>query len=99
MRSAYSSSQCIPQLKIHSQISRLVTRLAAPLCFNFLSMIKIREILYDTEYKMAFPFLYNSRPRKVPFSVYHKPSVLYIKADDPDLPAFYYDPIVNPLPA
>jgi pre-mRNA-processing factor 8 len=24
---------------------------------------------------------------------------MYVKADDPDLPAFYYDPIVNPLPA
>ena len=30
---------------------------------------------------------------------YHSQSVCYIKADDPDLPAFYYDPIINPLPA
>merc|ERR1719399_1092675 len=50
-------------------------------------------------FKIAFPFLYNSRPRKVPFTTYHTPAVMYVKADDPDLPAFYYDPIVNPLPA
>lgn len=34
--------------------SMLCTKIAAPLCFNFLSMIKIREMLYDTQYQMAF---------------------------------------------
>lgn len=31
-------------------------------------------------------------------SVYHYPMVMYIKAEDPDLPAFYYDNIVQPMP-
>lgn len=32
-------------------------------------------------------------------SVYHEPLSMYIKTEDPDLPAFYYDPLVHPLPA
>ncbi|KAH7513447.1 hypothetical protein FEM48_Zijuj12G0200900 [Ziziphus jujuba var. spinosa] len=53
-----------------------------------------------TEYRIAFPHLYNSRPRKVNFnSVYHIPMVMCIKNDDPDLPAFYYDPLINAIPA
>lgn len=52
-----------------------------------------------TEYKVAFPYLYNNRPRKVRLSVYHEPLSMYIKTEDPDLPAFYYDPLVHPLPA
>merc|ERR1719183_1700105 len=66
--------------------------------FNDINKIIVRQQL-RTEYRIAFPFLYNSRPRNVVNAAYHAPSVTYIKADDPDLPAFYYDPIVNPLPA
>ena len=28
---------------------------------------------------------------------YHHCTVCYIKTEDPDLPAFYYDPIINPI--
>lgn len=105
---------------------------------------------------MAFPYLYNNRPRKVRLGVYHYPQVMYIKvsaaaawaawlgcgglactaslcrphnsnyfcaalcvlvpvlpvihtpllfsqialqAEDPDLPAFYYDPLIHPIAA
>ena len=48
---------------------------------------------------MAFPFLYNNRPRKVRLGVYHHPQVMYIKSEDPDLPAFYYDPLIHPIAA
>ena len=48
---------------------------------------------------MAFPYLYNNRPRKVQLSVYHYPMVMYIKAEDPDLPAFYFDPLIHPMPS
>ena len=48
---------------------------------------------------MAFPYLYNNRPRKVRLGVYHAPQVMYIKAEDPDLPAFYYDPLIHPIAA
>ena len=47
--------------------------------------------------QVAFPYLYNSRPRKVRLSVYHHPMVMYIKTEDPDLPAFYYDPLIHPI--
>ena len=46
---------------------------------------------------MAFPYLYNNRPRKVRLSPYHSPMVMYIKMEDPDLPAFYYDPLIHPI--
>lgn len=50
-----------------------------------------------TEYKVAFPHLYNSRPRSVQIPVYHEPHNLYIRTEDPDLPAFYFDPIIHPI--
>src|SRR5690606_18387449 len=50
-----------------------------------------------TEYRVAFPFLYNSLPRSVEISWYHHPQVTYVKAEDPDLPAFYFDPVINPI--
>ena len=48
---------------------------------------------------MAFPYLYNNRPRKVRLSAYHYPMVMYIKAEDPDLPAFHFDPLINRMPS
>jgi pre-mRNA-processing factor 8 len=66
--------------------------------FNDINKIIIRHQL-RTEYRIAFPFLYNSRPRAVHMAAYHHPPLYYIKADDPDLPAFYFDPIINPISA
>jgi hypothetical protein len=37
------------------------------------------------------------RPRKVQLPTYHTPALYYIKAEDPDLPAFYFDPVINPI--
>lgn len=48
---------------------------------------------------MAFPFLYNSRPRSVHMAPYHHPMLYYIKAEDPDLPAYYFDPLITPISA
>lgn len=66
--------------------------------FNDINKIIIRQQI-RTEYKIAFPYLYNNRPRKVALSRYHTPSCSLVKQEDADLPAFYYDPIINPLPA
>eukprot|EP00668_Euglena_longa_P001742 GGOE01002052.1.p1 GENE.GGOE01002052.1~~GGOE01002052.1.p1 ORF type:complete len:2392 (-),score=761.77 GGOE01002052.1:208-7383(-) len=66
--------------------------------FNDINKIIIRHQI-RTEYQIAFPYLYNSRPRSVHLQYYHFPALCYIKTDDPDLPAFYFDPIVNPTPA
>jgi pre-mRNA-processing factor 8 len=66
--------------------------------FNDINKIIIRNMI-RTEYKIAFPFLYNNRPRKVHLSVYHFPACAYIKPDDPETPAFYFDRIINPISA
>ena len=47
--------------------------------------------------QVAFPYLYNNRPRKVRLSIYHHPMVMYIKTEDPELPAFYFDPLIHPI--
>ncbi|KAJ4754388.1 Pre-mRNA-processing-splicing factor [Rhynchospora pubera] len=64
--------------------------------FNDINKLIIRQPL-RTEYKIAFPHLYNNRPRKVKLGIYHTPMIMYIKTEDPDLPAFYYDPLINPI--
>ena len=64
--------------------------------FNDISKLIIRSPL-RTEYKVAFPHLYNNRPRKVAVAPYHYPMTMYIKSEDPDLPAFYYDPLLHPI--
>ncbi|TPX47926.1 hypothetical protein SeLEV6574_g02344 [Synchytrium endobioticum] len=64
--------------------------------FNDINKIIIRQPI-RTEYKVAFPFLYNSLPRSVRVSWYHYPAVVYIRTEDPDLPAFYFDPLINPI--
>ncbi|XP_026190475.1 pre-mRNA-processing-splicing factor 8 [Cyclospora cayetanensis] len=66
--------------------------------FNDVSKIIIRQQI-RTEYKIAFPHLYNNRPRCVALPPYHTPAVAFVRPEDPDLPAFYFDPIINPLPA
>lgn len=66
--------------------------------FNDISKLIIRHHI-RTEYRVAFPYLYNSRPRQVYLQHYHYPSNCFIRAKQPDLPAFYYDPLINPIPA
>jgi pre-mRNA-processing factor 8 len=64
--------------------------------FNDIHKIIIRHPI-RTEYRIAFPHLYNSRPRSVHFAFYHYPSSVYVKSEDPELPAFFFDPIINPI--
>lgn len=64
--------------------------------FNDINKVIIRQQI-RTEYKVAFPHLYNSLPRSVRISPYHTPKNVYIRTDDPDLPAFYFDPLINPI--
>ncbi len=64
--------------------------------FNDINKIIIRQPV-RTEYRIAFPYLYNSYPFKVYLSWYHVPNVVFIKTEDPDLPAFYFDPLINPI--
>lgn len=64
--------------------------------FNAIDRIIFRAPI-RTEYRVAFPFLYNSLPRSVKLSWYSYPQVVYVRAEDPNLPAFYFDPIINPI--
>jgi pre-mRNA-processing factor 8 len=66
--------------------------------FNDINKLIIRTPI-RTEYKVAFPHLYNSRPRSVRISTYHEPMVMYIKTEDPNLPAFYFDALLHPIPS
>ena len=50
-----------------------------------------------TEYKVAFPHLYNSLPRSVRLSPYHSSKKCTIRTDDPDFLAFFFDPLISPI--
>ncbi|KAK0546006.1 pre-mRNA-splicing factor 8 [Tilletia horrida] len=64
--------------------------------FNDIHKVIIRQQI-RTEYKVAFPHLYNSRPRSVHIGKYHEPKNVYIRTEDPNLPCFYFDPLINPI--
>lgn len=64
--------------------------------FNAIDRIIFRHPI-RTEYRVAFPFLYNSLPRSVKLSWYSHPQIVYVRTEDPNLPAFYFDPIINPI--
>ncbi|EEQ33074.1 mRNA splicing protein PRP8 [Microsporum canis CBS 113480] len=63
--------------------------------FNAIDRIIFRAPI-RTEYRVAFPYLYNSLPRSVKISWYSHPQGVYVRTD-PNLPAFYFDPIINPI--
>jgi pre-mRNA-processing factor 8 len=64
--------------------------------FNAIDRIIFRAPI-RTEYRVSYPFLYNSLPRSVKLAWYSHPQVVYVRAEDPSLPAFYFDPIINPI--
>ncbi|GES66129.1 pre-mRNA-processing-splicing factor 8 [Aspergillus terreus] len=64
--------------------------------FNAIDRIIFRAPI-RTEYRVAFPFLYNTLPRSVKVSWYSHPQIVYVRTDDPNLPAFYFDPVINPI--
>ncbi len=64
--------------------------------FNDISKLIVRNPI-RTEYRIAYPYLYNNRPRKIKIGPYHRPSLALVSIDDPDLPAFYFDPSINPI--
>jgi pre-mRNA-processing factor 8 len=65
--------------------------------FNDVHKVIVRAPI-RTEYRIAFPYMYNSRPRQVrPQWYHHTPSVFIRPDDDPDAPAFAFDPAINPI--
>ncbi|QKX53540.1 uncharacterized protein TRUGW13939_00619 [Talaromyces rugulosus] len=64
--------------------------------FNAIDRIIFRSPI-RTEYRVTFPYLYNSLPRSVKLAWYSHPQVVFVRSDDPNLPAFYFDPVINPI--
>lgn len=62
--------------------------------FNDINKLIIRRQI-RTEYRIAFPYWYNNRPNSVSLGCYHRPPTLYVKSEDPTLPAFHYDIMFN----
>lgn len=44
-----------------------------------------------------FKNIINTLALPIAVSWYHTPSVVYIRTEDYDLPAFYFDPLINPI--
>jgi pre-mRNA-processing factor 8 len=64
--------------------------------FNAIDRIIFRNPI-RTEARVAYPYLYNSLPRSVRLSWHSHPQVVYTRTEDPDLPAFHFDPSINPI--
>ncbi|SMN20752.1 similar to Saccharomyces cerevisiae YHR165C PRP8 Component of the U4/U6-U5 snRNP complex, involved in the second catalytic step of splicing [Maudiozyma saulgeensis] len=63
--------------------------------FNSIDRIIFRTPI-RSEYRIAFPHLYNSRPRSIELSWHSNPiSCLVNNDDDYDIPAYYFDPSLN----
>ena len=66
--------------------------------FNDVHKIIARQPI-RTELRVAFPFMYNSRPRKVAMLTYHSVERCFERSEDPELPAFMFSESLNPIPA
>ncbi|KAF7557351.1 hypothetical protein G7046_g6055 [Stylonectria norvegica] len=64
--------------------------------FNAIDRIIFRNPI-RTEFRVAYPFLYNSLPRSVHHTWHSHPQVVFNRADDPDLPTFHFDRRINPI--
>ncbi|OAQ62331.1 pre-mRNA processing splicing factor 8 [Pochonia chlamydosporia 170] len=64
--------------------------------FNAIDRIIFRTPI-RTEFRVAFPFLYNSLPRSVHLTWHSHPQIVFNRADDPDLPTFLFDRRINPI--
>ncbi|AAS50980.2 ABR207Wp [Eremothecium gossypii ATCC 10895] len=65
--------------------------------FNSIDRIIFR-IPIRTEYRIAFPHLYNPRPRSVEISWYHDPVSCLLPEDDDDaMPAFHFSSQFSPI--
>ncbi|KGG52195.1 hypothetical protein DI09_1p450 [Mitosporidium daphniae] len=66
--------------------------------FNDIRKLIVRHPM-RSEYRIAFPFLYNSvlPVRETFLGQYHAPPLVVVRAEDPELPAFFFDPSLNPI--
>ncbi|KAK1968460.1 PROCN domain-containing protein [Colletotrichum sublineola] len=64
--------------------------------FNAIDRIIFRNPI-RTEFRVAYPYLYNSLPRSVHLSWHSHPQVVFERSDNPDLPAFHFDRRIHPI--
>ena len=64
--------------------------------FNDLNKVIIRNYI-RSEYKVAYPHLYNNRPRKVETLVHNRPLSLNISNDDENIPVYNFDSSLHPI--
>ena len=64
--------------------------------FNDINKIIIRQPI-RTEYRIAYPFIYNTITDKVKLNVYCNVVNVYIRTDDMELPPYHFDPQFNPI--
>ena len=60
--------------------------------FNDINKVIIRTPI-TTEHRVAYPFLYNNRPRSVSVAPFHHPSSSFVPLDSPDLQPFLTDSV------
>ncbi|WYZ40020.1 hypothetical protein EsH8_IV_000361 [Colletotrichum jinshuiense] len=64
--------------------------------FNAIDRIIFRNAV-RTEFRVAYPYLYNSLPRSVHLAWHLHPQVVFERSDNPDLPAFHFDRRIHPI--
>ncbi|RID78229.1 hypothetical protein BRARA_A01074 [Brassica rapa] len=55
------------------------------------------EPIYMAQWGTMWIMMRREKRDRLKLCVYHSPMVMYIKTEDPDLPAFYYDPLLHPI--
>nr|CAD7443039.1 unnamed protein product [Timema bartmani] len=86
----------LPQM---ATLYRLANQLLTDLVdSNFFYLFDLKSFFTAKALNMAIP----GGPKFEPLikdanPAYHMPNVVYIKTEDPDLPAFYFDPLINPI--
>ncbi|GKT46755.1 pre-mRNA-processing-splicing factor 8 [Colletotrichum spaethianum] len=64
--------------------------------FNAIDRIIFRNPI-RTEFRVAYPYLYNSLPRSVHLAWHSHPQAVFERSDNPDLPAFHFDRRIHPI--
>jgi pre-mRNA-processing factor 8 len=64
--------------------------------FNAIDRIIFRNQV-RADFRVAYPYLYNSLPRSVHLSWHSHPQVVFAPEKEPDLPTFHFDRRINPI--
>jgi len=64
--------------------------------FNAIDRIIYRAPI-RTEYRVSYPFVFNSLPRSVKMAWHSYPLVVYVNEEHPELPTFYFDMSISPI--